>query len=258
MIDTHCHLTFRGLNERLDAVLAGAQEAGVDRMISVGTTPDDARQAYAIASQHDHVFGTVGLHPLHVDECDDRSALESAMRELVERPEVVALGEMGLDKHYDEPALDQQRPRFAWQLAVAADYPDTPIIIHNRKATDEVLAMLRETGFPGERFVFHCFAGGPDEAEKILDFGALISFTGIVTFKNAKEVAQAADRVPWDRVMVETDAPFLTPAPYRQVKPNEPRYVLHVAEFLAARWGIKTAEAIDAFDRNAERFFGLA
>ena len=258
MIDTHCHLTFRGLNERLDDVLAGAEEACVDRMISVGTTPADARHAYEIAAQHEHVFSTVGLHPLHVDECDDRAAFEAAVRELIEKPEVVALGEMGLDKHYDEPVLEEQRPRFAWQLEMAADYPDKPIIIHNRKATDETLAMLREAGFSGERYVFHCFAGGPDEARKILDFGAMISFTGIVTFKNAKGVAEAADLVPLDRIMAETDAPFLTPEPHRQVKPNEPRYVVHVAEFLAERWGKKTAEVTAAFDANAERFFGLA
>lgn len=257
MIDTHCHLTFRGLHDRLDEVLAGAAEAGVDRMIDVGTTPDDARQAHQLAQQHAHVFSTVGLHPLHVDECDDRAALESALHELIDQPNVVALGEMGLDKHYDEPPLADQRERFQWQLELAAQYPHKPIIIHNRKATDETLAMLREAGFAGDRYVFHCFAGEPEEARKILDFGAMISFTGIVTFKNAKGVAQAADLVPWDRIMVETDAPFLTPEPHRQIKPNEPRYVANVAHFLAERWNIKTAEAIAAFDANAERFFGL-
>jgi TatD DNase family protein len=258
MIDTHCHLTFRGLYDRLDEVLAGAEQAGVDRMICVGTTPDDARQAHQLARQHSHIYSTVGLHPLHVDECDDRAALEAAIHELAGEPKVVALGEMGLDKHYDEPPLDQQRERFHWQLELAGQYPDMPIVIHNRKATAETLAALREADLPGERFVFHCFTGDADEAKQILDFGAMISVTGIVTFKNARSIAEAIDQAPLDRLMIETDAPFLTPEPYRKVRPNEPKYVVHVAEFLAKRWAKKTAEVTDAFDANAERFFGLA
>jgi TatD DNase family protein len=258
MIDTHCHLTFRGLYDRIDDVLAGAAEAGVDRMICVGTTPDDARQAHQIATQHDHIYSTVGLHPLHVDECDDRAALEAAIGELIDQPGVVALGEMGLDKHYDEPPLDQQRERFHWQLELVGQYPDKPIVIHNRKATDETLAALSEAGIAGRRCVFHCFTGDADEAKKILDYGAMISVTGIVTFKNARSIAEAIDQVPLDRLMAETDAPFLTPEPYRKVRPNEPKYVIHVAEFLAKRWDKKTAEVTDAFDLNAERFFGLA
>jgi TatD DNase family protein len=257
MIDTHCHLTFRGLHDRLDAVLSEAAQAGVDRMICVGTTPDDARQAHALAQGHDNIYATVGLHPLHVDECDDRAALEAAMHELADQPKIVALGEMGLDQHYDEPPLADQRERFQWQLELAGQYPNKPIVIHNRKATDETLAMLRQANLPGERFVFHCFTGEADEAKQILEFGAMISVTGIVTFKNAKQIAQAIDEVPWDRLMIETDAPFLTPEPYRKVRPNEPRYVADVARFLAKRYGISESALIQQMDANAERFFQL-
>jgi TatD DNase family protein len=257
MIDTHCHLTFRGLHDRLDDVFTGASEAGVDRMISVGTTPDDARQAHQLAQQHEHVFSTVGLHPLHVDECNDRAALEAAIDELIGQDKVVALGEMGLDKHYEEPPLADQRERFQWQLELAKHYPDQPIVIHNRKATDETLAMLREAGLPGERFVFHCFTGDQEEAKQILDYGAMISLTGIVTFKNARSIQEAADQIPLERMMIETDAPFLTPEPYRKVRPNEPRYVADVARFLAARWNIPLERFTTTVDANAERFFGL-
>ena len=260
MIDTHCHLTFRGLRDRLDEVLAGASEAGVDRMICVGTTPADAREATALAGEHDGIFSTVGLHPLHSDECPDRAALDAAIDELVGFEGVVALGEMGLDKHYDEPAIEVQRPALHWQLERAAQpaLAHLPIIIHNRKATDETLAVLRESGIAPERFVFHCFTGDAEAARAILDFGAMISVTGIVTFKNASGTAEAVDTIPLDRLMIETDAPFCTPEPYRKVKPNEPRYVASVADWLAARRGMPAGDFIAAMDANAERFFGLS
>ena len=197
---------------------------------------------------------------------------------------------MGLDKHYPDPPMKMQRAAFAAQLGLAAEVgarvsgigyrqdkaraeasesgssetrspiPDTrlPIIIHNREATDDTLAMIRDSGIPGERFVFHCFTGTPDEVEKILAIGAMVSFTGIITFKNATSIAEASDRVPLDRLMIETDSPYLAPEPHRKVRPNEPKYVVHVAEFLAKRRGMTRADFTAAVDRNAVRFFGLS
>ena len=258
MIDTHCHLTYKGLSERLDAVLNAAHEAGVDRMITVGTTPDDADAAAQLTQQHDGLFASVGLHPHHVDESVTRESLRDAMHRLAEQPRVVALGEMGLDYHYDDPPREQQRRGFEWQLEVASEIAHLPCIVHNRKATDDVLAMIRESGVPGERFVFHCFSGDEREATRILKLGAMISFTGIVTFPNAQDVAEASDLVPIERLMVETDSPYLTPAPYRKVRPNEPRYVVEVARFLAERRGMSFETFTAQTDANAERFFAIA
>lgn len=259
MIDTHCHLTFSDLADRVDAVIAAAHEAGVDRMISVGTTPDDAAAALALAQHNESVFATVGLHPHYVGRVSDRARLREAMRCLAGEPKVVAFGEMGLDYHYDDPPRDAQRQAFAWQLEIVRELDRAlPIIIHNRKATDDVLAMIRDSGIAGDRFVFHCFTGDSDEAGRILEIGAMISFTGIVTFPNAREVAEASDRVPLERLMVETDSPYLTPAPHRKVRPNEPRYVVDVARFLAERRGMSVERFTAEVDANARRFFALA
>jgi TatD DNase family protein len=257
MIDTHCHLTYQPLCDRLDDVLTAAAAAGVDRMITVGTSPDDARRAAALAQQHPQVFATVGLHPHYAADWTDQAAVQAAMRELAAHPRVVALGEMGLDWHYPDQPRDVQHRVLDWQLETVAALPNLPVIIHNRKATDDVLTTLRRSGIPGPRFVFHCFTGTPAEVDAILDFGAVVGFTGIVTFASATDVAEASDRVPLDRLLIETDSPYLTPEPHRKVRPNEPKYVPHVARFLAHRRGMSEADFIAAVDANARRVFHL-
>lgn len=262
MIDTHCHLTFQGLSERVYEVVSAAHDAGVDRMITVGTDPDDAARAIELAERFDGVYATAGVHPHHAGKCQDIRAMTAALRELAEHPKVVALGEMGLDYHYDEPPPEAQKRVFAAQLELMHDFRG-PGVIHNREATGDVAAMIRECGLQGvgERFVFHCFTVspgcGPEEVDAILDLGAMVSFTGIVTFRNAIVIAEASDRVPLDRLMIETDSPYLTPEPHRKVRPNEPRYVVHVAEFLAQRRGMGLDDFVAAVDNNAERFFNL-
>jgi TatD DNase family protein len=287
MIDTHCHLTYDGLHERVDGVIADAVAAGVDRMVTVGTSPADARKAVALTRRYDNVYATAGLHPHYAGDWPSPSLLIEALRDLLADPKVVALGEMGLDKHYPDPPMKMQRAAFAAQLQLAGELgsgvlglgsgknkscvpgiapskspdprPQTlPIVIHNREATDDTLAMIAEAGIPGERFVFHCFTGTPDEVDKILAIGAMVSFTGIVTFKSAAAIAQASDRVPLDGLMIETDSPYLAPEPHRKVRPNEPKYVVHIAKFLAKRRGMTVDEFTAAVDSNAERFFGLS
>lgn len=258
MIDTHCHLTYDGLHERVDQVIAAAEEAGVDRMISVGTTPADAEKARALASRKPNVSFTAGLHPHYAEQYTDKAALLDALRDKLADPKCVAIGEMGLDRHYPDPPIDVQRRVFEWQLELASEGTfDGPIVIHNREATGETLSILSASGIDPERFVFHCFTGTADELDAILAFGAMVSLTGIVTFGSAKDLAEASDRIPLDRLMIETDAPYLTPAPHRKVRPNEPRYVADVAHFLAVRRGISIEAFATAADANAERFFGL-
>ncbi|MEX0886468.1 MAG: TatD family hydrolase [Phycisphaeraceae bacterium] len=259
MIDTHCHLTFPQLHRQLDDVLARAAARGVDEMICVGTNGGDAVAAAALAERYAHIHATAGLHPLYVTPETDLDAAGELLRWAAARREVVAFGEMGLDYHYDEPARELQHAAFARQLEVIAAMDSArPIIIHNRKATDDVLAMIAEAGLAGERFVFHCFTGDRAEVERVLAAGAMVSFTGIVTFPNARDVAEASDAVPIERLMVETDSPFLTPEPNRKVRPNEPAYVVDVARFLADRRGMAFEAFVEAVDANARRFFSLA
>ncbi|QQE12206.1 TatD family hydrolase [Planctomycetota bacterium] len=263
MIDTHCHLTYDGLAEREDEVVVAANEAGVDRMICVGTTASDAAKAVGVARRHDCVFATVGVHPHYSEGYEDGDDLKEGLRDVLkgyEGKKIVALGEMGLDWHYPDPPAEDQRRVFGWQLELAKEeaFAKLPIIIHNRKATDDTIAMIKEAGISGERFVFHCFTGDSVDAKKILDLGAMIGFTGIVTFKNASEIAEASDLVPLERMFVETDSPYLTPAPYRKVRTNEPKYVVHTAAFLAERKGLSVKDFTKVVDGNAEKFFGLA
>ena len=263
MIDTHCHLTYPGLRERVAEVIAAAHESGVDRMISVGTDPDDAARAIELAERFDGIYVSCGVHPHHAGKWRDTKAMTAALRELSEHPKVVALGEMGLDYHYDDPPQEVQQRVFAAQLELVRDFRG-PAIIHNREATEDVVRMIRDANLPGagERFVFHCFTvspgRGPEEIDAILDLGSMVSFTGIVTFRNATAIAEASDRVPLDRLMVETDSPYLAPEPHRKVRPNEPRYVVHVAEFLAKRRNMSFDDFTTTVDANAERFFRLS
>ena len=256
MIDTHCHLTSEPLNQQVEAVMAGAAEAGVDRMISVGTDAHDSAAARDLAAAHRPVFFTAGIHPHHAEKV----ALSQipGLIELAADPKCVAFGEMGLDYHYDDPPRPRQHELFQAQLeAIGSCDLIKPIVIHCRKAIDDVLAMISATSLSFERFVFHCFTGTEAEARRILDAGAMLSFTGIVTYKNAADVQAAAKITPPDRLMIETDAPYLTPEPFRKIKPNEPRYVPAVAGFLSELRGERYELFIVQCDMNAERFFGL-
>jgi len=258
MIDTHCHLTYPRLIERVDSVIDAAVAAGVDRMVSVGTGSDDAAAAVRLAERRGEVWATAGLHPLHVEAGLDVEAEVAGLARLIGHPRVVALGEMGLDYHYDEPPVALQRAALSAQLRLAneAAARGLPIVIHSRKSSDDVLAMLAEHGVDADRCVFHCFTGTVEEAERVVAAGAFVGFTGIVTFNNAPEVAEASDAVPMERLLIETDSPYLSPQAVRKVRPNEPKHVVHVARFLAERRGVSVEEFAGVVDGNAERLYG--
>ncbi len=254
MIDTHCHLSFPQLRQQLDDVLTRAEQAGVGRMITVGTTPDDCFAARDIAEAHADVYFTVGVHPHDAAEVDAEAL--SFIPALASAAKCAALGEMGLDYHYPDPPREVQKRLLEAQLAVAAGCDaHLPVVIHCRKAVDDTLAVVRSSGFALDRFVFHCFTESPDDARKVLDAGCMISFTGIVTYKNAPEVRQSAGMVPADRIMVETDSPYLSPEPHRKVRPNEPRFVVEVARCLAKLRGVGFAAFVEQCDANAERCY---
>lgn len=261
MFDTHCHLTFPEFAGRTAQILTDAAAEGVRGAITIATTSSDCLSAARLADAHPSLWCSAGVHPLHSDEPLDWSSV----RQAAESTKCVAWGELGLDNHYDRPPRPVQDRVLAEQLAfIDGCHRDRaglikPIIIHCRDAFDDVLAALGnfQNAFDPARFVFHCFTGTADEARKVLDFGAWISFTGVVTFQNAREVAQAAKLVPADRIMAETDSPFLTPEPVRKIRPNEPKYVVHVARRLAELRGVDAIEFQDQLDANTERFFGI-
>ncbi|MHC4909238.1 MAG: TatD family hydrolase [Planctomycetota bacterium] len=257
MIDTHCHLTFDTYDGRVGEILDRAAAAGVQGAISVGTTSAESRKALGLAETFDNVWCSAGVHPLYADQPIDWDEL----RTVAHHARCVAWGELGLDNHYDKPPRDVQDAVLDAHLRVIEDERDAglsrPIIVHCREAFDELLDAFARTDLPPERFVFHCFTSGPEDARKILDFGAWISFTGVVTFKNAPEVAEAALLVPDDRIMVETDSPFLSPEPVRTMRPNEPCNVAHTARFLAGQRRVEPEAFGALLDANAARFFDI-
>jgi TatD DNase family protein len=229
--DAHCHIPYEGVGED---VVAAAREA---------------QAAIEVARRHDGVWATVGVHP------HDAAGGIDGIEALLGEPEVVAVGECGLDYHYDHSPRDVQRRVFAEQIALAHAH-DLALVIHTREAWDDTFDVLAAEGTP-ERTVFHCFTGGPTEARRALDTGALLSFSGIVTFKGAPEVREAAVLCPLDRMTVETDAPYLAPVPHRG-KPNQPAWVAHVGAAVAAAKGVDVAEVEAATTEAAARLFRLA
>ena len=226
LIDSHCHLNFPDLAQRLPEVLANMAEAGVDKAIAISVSRQSFEEVHAIAQDYPNIYATVGIHP------DDPEAEEFSLEELLERaarPKVVGIGETGLDYHWCKGDLAWQHRRFASHI-LAANESGLPLIVHTRDAADDTMRMLREHRAHGG--VIHCFTEDVRVAKLALDLGFYISFSGIVTFKNAQSIQEAAQYVPLDRMLVETDAPFLAPVPKRG-KPNEPAYVRHTAEFIA-------------------------
>lgn len=221
--DSHCHLDDR-LPGGLDGALAAARAAGVTRMITVGCDRASSLTGLDVAAAHDDVWATVGLHP------HDAVQGVATIVDLLDHPGVLAVGECGLDYHYDHSPREVQREVFAAQIALAHER-SLPLVIHTRSAWDDTFDVLQASGVP-ERTIFHCFTGGADEARRCLDIGAFLSFSGIVTFKGSADVRDAAVVCPSDRLLVETDSPYLAPVPHRGKK-NEPAHVVAVGTFLA-------------------------
>lgn len=246
-IDDHCHL--HRDPEQGDAQVAAAREAGVARLISVGCDVGQSIDYIAAARRHPGVvFATAGVHP-H-DAKDGLEGLEALLAE----PEVVAVGECGLDFHYDHSPRDVQREAFAAQIALAHAH-DLALVIHTREAWAETFDILAAEGVP-DRTVFHCFTGGPEEARRCLDLGAVLSFSGIVTFPSSTDLQEAARRCPLDRLLVETDSPYLTPVPHRGKK-NQPAWVTHVGAQIAALKDVHVAEVADATWATAHATYRL-
>jgi TatD DNase family protein len=256
--DDHCHLHHAGPShvghggaptDEVASVVADSLAHGVERIITVGCDVADSVAAADLASAHPgRVWATAGVHPHEARHGID------GLEALLSRPEVVAVGECGLDFHYDHSPRDQQRQVFAAQIALAHAH-DLPLVIHTREAWDDTFDVLAAEGVP-RRTVFHCFTGDADDARRCLDLGAVLSISGLVTFKTADDIRAAVDLAPLGRLMVETDSPFLTPVPLRG-KPNLPGYLPLVGAGIAAVKGVAVEEVAAATWATAETFYGL-
>lgn len=252
LVDSHCHLDFPELVADLPAVLATMRDNGVGAALCVSVTLEDFPKVLALAEGHDQLYASVGVHP---DYPDLREPTVPELVELARHPKVVAIGETGLDYYRLTGDLEWQRERFRVHIR-AARQACKPLIIHTRAAAADTLRLMREEGAAEAGGVMHCFTESWEVAQGALDLGFHISFSGIVTFKNAREIKAVAQRVPLDRLLVETDSPYLAPVPYRG-KTNQPGWVRYVAEEIARLQGRSLSELETATTENFKKLFNL-
>ncbi|MBW8351010.1 TatD family hydrolase [Bacillus sp. IITD106] len=253
LFDTHVHLNDDQYADDLDEVIALAKNSGVEYMVVVGFDRKTIQKALEIINEHAFLYASVGWHPVDaIDMTDDDLQW---LEEVAAHPKVVALGEMGLDYHWDKSPKEIQKEVFRKQIRLAKKI-NMPIIIHNRDATQDIIQILREEHAEEVGGIMHCFSGSAEVAKQCLDLNFYISLGGPVTFKNAKKPKEVAIQVPLDRLLIETDCPYLAPHPYRG-KRNEPSYVRLVAEQIADLKGISLEEVAQITTANAKKVFGI-
>lgn len=253
LIDSHCHLDFPELAEQLPQVFDRMHANGVAGAVCIGVTLEELPRVLALAGSSDRLWATVGVHP---EVSDGREPDVAELVGLADHPKVIGIGETGLDYYWHKDAPEWQRERFRTHIRAARE-AGKPLVVHNREATADTLRVLAEERAGEVGGVFHCFTETWDVAERVLDLGFYISLSGIVTFKNATAIKEVARRAPLDRLLVETDAPYLAPVPYRG-KLNQPAYVRHVAEEVADLRGLSYEEVAQATTDNFFRLFPAA
>jgi TatD DNase family protein len=260
LIDSHCHIDGEQFDADRDAVVDRACEAGVAAMLNVGTgdpNSNDFRRAVEVAERYENVYAAVGVHPHDAKLYDDKA--ERHLIDLIASTDkIIAWGEIGLDYYYDHSPRDVQERVFRKQIR-EAEALGLPIIIHSRDANDETVAILREECLGNQDFrggIMHCFGGTPEMAQDLMEIGFQITFSGNVTFKKAENIRDSARVVPLDKLLIETDCPFLAPMPHRG-KRNEPAFVVNTAEFLADMYGMEIGVLAEATTRNFTEFFKI-
>ena len=256
LFDTHAHLDFKQFDRDRDQVIARAREAGIKYITTIGSGDglECTDRAVEIAEAHDHIWATVGVHPHDAKKVKSDADLER-IRELAGRAKVVAIGEIGLDYAKEHSPRPVQLARFRDQLWLAREL-SLPVVIHDRDAHGDIMRVMKEDGAPPAGGVMHCYSGSPEMARQLIAMGFFISFPGVITFKNAKQLPRVAASLPLDRILIETDCPYLSPEPFRG-KRNEPAYVKYVAEAIAGIRRTQLELIAEATTANAFRAFGI-
>ncbi|MEJ6952256.1 TatD family hydrolase [Natronospora cellulosivora (SeqCode)] len=253
LIDTHAHLDFPKFNKDRVEVIAEAWDKGLSYIVNVGADMLSSKRSVVLAHEYPFIFATVGVHPHEASEVDD-DALEK-LKEYAQDEKVLAIGEIGLDYHYDNSPRDIQREAFKKQLLLAKEL-GLPVVIHSREADDDTLKILKEY-YPGIKGgIMHCFGSGIEMARECLDLGLYLAFGGVITFKNAKGLRDVLKEVPLERILLETDSPYLTPAPFRG-KRNEPKFIRHIAEKIAEIKECSLIEVAETTTANAIKVYNL-
>lgn len=253
LFDTHAHLNAEQFDEDLEEVVLRAQQAGVSNMVIVGFDRPTIKKAIELVERYDFMYASVGWHPVDAIDMTDEDL--AWIEELAAHPKVVALGEMGLDYYWDKSPKEIQKEVLRKQIQLAKKVK-LPIIIHNREATADLIEILREEGAEEVGGIMHCFSGSAETAKECIELNFAISLGGPVTFKNAKKPKEVAAEIPLEKLLIETDSPYLTPHPFRG-KRNEPSYVKLVAEQIAELKGITLEEVAEATTKNAKELFGI-
>ena len=253
LFDTHAHLNDEQYNEDLEEVVERAQNEGVSNMVVVGFDRPTINKAMELAERYEFIYACVGWHPVDAIDMTEEDLLW--IEELATHPKVVAIGEMGLDYHWDKSPKDIQKEVFRKQIRLAKKVK-LPIVIHNREATADIIEILKEEEAEEVGGIMHCFSGSPEVAKECIKMNFYISLGGPVTFKNAKKPKEVAEEIPMDKLLIETDCPYLAPHPYRG-KRNEPGYVKLVAEKIAEIKGLTIAEVAEITTRNAKKLFAI-
>jgi len=254
LIDTHAHLTFTELAGSIDDVLDRSRAAGCSKWITVGTDAEHNEQVVKLAQKYDNLYAALGIHPHYASEYKETHL--QRLVELVGSGKVVAIGETGLDFHYNFSKQDAQRDLFKRLLEIAS-LTRLPVIIHSRNALDETMRLIETVADKTTKFVFHCWSGTIEETRAIIDKGFYISFTGIITFKNAELARECVKTVPLDKMMIETDCPYMSPEPMRKQKINEPALMIHTAKKIAELKGIDLETLDEQLAVNTKEFFNI-
>lgn len=253
LIDTHTHIDLENFKDRFDEVLKTAEEYGVGKVVIPGVEPSGFDRIVQLCEEYENVFGAVGVHPEDVNSYSDEA--ENKIRELLKHPKIIAVGEIGLDYYWDKSQVERQKEIFERQILLAKE-AGKPVLVHDREAHLDSFEILKKTDAAQVGVVMHCFSGSPEFAMECVKEGYYIALGGIVTFKNAKKAKEVAKVVPLDKLLLETDAPYMTPVPFRG-KENQPAYVKFVAQEIADLRGISFEEVAQATTANAQRLLKI-
>ena len=251
LFDTHAHMNDPAFDEDRAQILLGLKDKNVGYMMNVGCCLESSGDCIAMAEQYPFVYASVGSHPDSADEVDE--AVLEQYRQMAKHPKVKAVGEIGLDYYYETIPREVQQKAFRMQMELAREL-DMPVIVHERDAHDDGMRIVKE--FKGVTGVFHCYSGSAEMARQLVDMGWYIGFTGVLTFKNARKAVETAERIPLERIVLETDCPFMAPEPFRG-KRNDPGYLYRMAERLAQLRGISTEEVEAVTTENAKRLYRI-